>query len=189
MLREGALSMPIPVPAARLTLADRVLRLVISALAAAALGAGAAFARDFWRAPHGVIVSVFVLFPALCLWLVVSQRRVPWRRAWKWLHLELLTVFSVAPLAWTLIYGNSILDYRLGVMAIVGLIASSASAVALVIWQRFRPPLQGPYCPGCGYCLIGTGSDCCPECGRSFTLDELGVERDALDVESHEPAD
>jgi hypothetical protein len=38
----------------------------------------------------------------------------------------------------------------------------------------------GPYCPQCGYCLIGTPRQICPECGRPFTHEELGVTPEAL---------
>jgi hypothetical protein len=32
---------------------------------------------------------------------------------------------------------------------------------------------NGTLCPGCGYCVIGVFELRCPECGRSFTYDEL----------------
>lgn len=30
-------------------------------------------------------------------------------------------------------------------------------------------------CPGCGYCLKGLPANVCPECGRPFTLEEIGA--------------
>ena len=32
--------------------------------------------------------------------------------------------------------------------------------------------VTGPFCPECGYCVIGLPEQRCPECGQSFTLEE-----------------
>ena len=148
------------------------------------IGGGAAYVRVTWRVPHGAIAGLF-LMPALLFWLIASQRRVPWRHTLIWLHLELAVVSLIAPISWSLTFGNSLLDPHLGLMAGIWLIAAAAGTLALAIWQRLRPLLEGPYCRGCGYCLIGAPSDRCPECGRAYTLAELGVERSALSATSH----
>lgn len=38
-------------------------------------------------------------------------------------------------------------------------------------WRRFTQ--EGPRCPACGYSLKGLHEAKCPECGSSYTLDEL----------------
>ena len=44
-------------------------------------------------------------------------------------------------------------------------------------------PRRGPYCPQCGYCVVGLSENRCPECGRPFTAAELGVSEDELRAE------
>jgi len=63
-------------------------------------------------------------------------------------------------------------------MAALGWINSMTIGMAsALLLNRWRLParLKGPYCRRCGYCLIGTAEHRCPECGRAFTLRELGV--------------
>jgi len=38
-------------------------------------------------------------------------------------------------------------------------------------WRRFMRP--APLCPKCGYNLTGRTDTHCPECGTTYTLDEL----------------
>lgn len=42
-------------------------------------------------------------------------------------------------------------------------------------WARLRRVRRSrrPFCPACGYDLIGLSEARCPECGRRFTLEEL----------------
>lgn len=35
------------------------------------------------------------------------------------------------------------------------------------------------HCPGCGYCLTGLPEQVCPECGRAFELEEVGMGEEA----------
>jgi hypothetical protein len=50
-------------------------------------------------------------------------------------------------------------------------------------WAMARR-ISGPYCRGCRYHLRGVTNWRCPECGRPFTLKELGVSTADLFVES-----
>jgi uncharacterized OB-fold protein len=50
----------------------------------------------------------------------------------------------------------------------------------LLMRLRHQKRIPGPYCPQCGYCLIGLPSHRCTECGRPFTLEELKIDAAAL---------
>jgi hypothetical protein len=55
-------------------------------------------------------------------------------------------------------------------------IACGGIMIGSMLWRRWRAShVDPPRCPGCGYSLIGLPSLRCPECGRAFTLEELGV--------------
>ena len=62
---------------------------------------------------------------------------------------------------------------------VYGVLAWAAGAI---FFRRFsRVILQdGTLCPGCAYSLIGNTSMICPECGRTFTWNELGTTAEAL---------
>lgn len=40
---------------------------------------------------------------------------------------------------------------------------------------------QGTNCPQCGYCVRGVSSRICPECGRAFSLHDLGLSEAAFE--------
>ncbi len=42
------------------------------------------------------------------------------------------------------------------------------------------------YCPDCGYNLVGNTTHICPECGRSFTLEELEINSEDLQPHGQE---
>ena len=117
--------------------------------------------------------------PAICLGIVWSMRRIRWQHVSGRLIVTVFFTCSSYIVGWSLakrqLWGD-----MLWVMLVYGIIAVSASWLLLVVIQYFRRPLYGPYCPSCAYCLIGASSDRCPECGRDFTLAELGVPRDEL---------
>lgn len=54
-------------------------------------------------------------------------------------------------------------------------------AILLASARAYWPLREGPYCPRCGYCVIGVREHRCPECGRPFTLSELGVTAEELE--------
>lgn len=62
---------------------------------------------------------------------------------------------------------------------VYGVLAWAAGAI---FFRKFSGVIlqDGTLCPGCAYSLIGNTSMICPECGRAFTLDELGATREAL---------
>ncbi len=168
------------VRAAHLSASSRLWRLVLALAFSALIGSGARIVRPMFRGVHlEMIVSLFVILPCVCLLLTLSQRRVPWRQAMLWLVLEVTGAVAGFTAGWSVVHG-SLWDDLVGVMAAFLAIAVVASALLLIGWQHYRPPRSGPYCPACEYCLIGAPEDRCPECGRGFTLVELGVTREEL---------
>lgn len=65
--------------------------------------------------------------------------------------------------------------------------------LAYLIWEvgrHWRAWPRGAVCPNCRYSLVGVTERRCPECGREFTLDELGISASDLkppDVAEREP--
>ena len=166
---------------AHLTPAVRWRRLAAAVGVAGATGVASAFVRPMIAGPihYEALVSIFIVLPTVCLVLTLSLRDVPWGAALGPLVLELAAVCVAFP-AGVWLGPGGFADDLLGVMAGFWLIAVLACAGLLVGRQYFRPPVLGPYCPGCGYCLIGAPTDRCPECGRDFDPSELGVTREAL---------
>lgn|GEM_PF-1855136 len=55
--------------------------------------------------------------------------------------------------------------------------AGIATGVWIALCQRFGPIRinDGSQCPNCGYCVLGCVRLVCPECGRRFTLGDIGT--------------
>ena len=66
---------------------------------------------------------------------------------------------------------------------ILWIISGIVGGIVIAIVRPGRRPLPGPYCRGCGYCVVGLSEARCPECGRPFTAAELGVSEDELRAE------
>ena len=165
----------------RLTSSARWRRLLIAVVTAGATGIATAFVRPLATGPihYESVFSTLVVLPLLCLLLTLSLRRVAWRAALGWLILELTAVCAAFIIGVWLGPGRMHHDLP-EVMAVFWLVAVPVCAGLLVGYQWFRPLPTGPYCRDCGYCLIGTPSDCCPECGRPFDPQKLGVTREEL---------
>ena len=138
-------------------------------------------AKYLWLTP-------WVLLPIVSLMAVYTRRRIPWHRAMLWMAPDLAgcVCFFQATIAkiWTHyhVYLFDIPD-MLQYLLLTGGACFIVGAVLLLFLQVKPEPVKpGPYCPECGYCLIGLPRQICSECGRPFTLDELGVEADALKV-------
>jgi len=135
---------------------------------------------------YEAILALFVLMPAILLVLVWSVRRTPWKRVSGWLALAVLFTCLAFVAGWSLVE-RRLWDDVIFVMAAYGAIAAAACWGLLLAIQRLRRPLHGPYCPGCSYCLVGLTADRCPECGRAFTLEELGITREELRPTGSDP--
>ena len=73
--------------------------------------------------------------------------------------------------------------------------ALSFGLVYLCTWrivQAVSGPIliqDGTLCPGCGYCLRGCTGQRCPECGREYSLEELGTANAELDARAEDAAE
>lgn len=132
----------------------------------------------------------FVLLPTLFL---VHTLAAAWRgRRAYWCH---AFVGLIGLLAWgakwvgrdSSLYGIYV-SFGACILLLVATLGEAAvltnQGVHLVVWQlltcRLADDRREPYCPRCGYCLLFLPERRCPECGRPFTLREIGVapERD-----------
>lgn len=159
-----------------------VQRMSVAMLAACGTGLACGLLRPMFSGPihYEALISLFGLLPAICLGLVWSMRRLPWRRATAWLvagialsciGFGIFMMIGVQRFLW---------DDVMRVMAVYAVVASLVGWLLLFVIQMVQRPTAGPYCPACAYCLIGAREDRCPECGRAFTLDELGIGREEL---------
>lgn len=62
------------------------------------------------------------------------------------------------------------------------IVTFAIAALGLWFLRRVWRPIvrKGPYCLGCGYCVVALPRPVCPECGTPFTADELGITRAEL---------
>ena len=129
---------------------------------------------------------LLALLPVVSLMAVYTRRRIPWHRAILWMALELAgcIVFfeSTIDRVWNYECADRYDDLELLEMIVfIGMACLVVGAILLLILQVKPEPVKpGPYCPECGYCLIGLPRQICSECGRPFTLDELGIAADVL---------
>jgi hypothetical protein len=142
------------------------------------------FNRSRWQ----WFVALWILLPVVSLMAVFTRRRIRWHRALLWMSLELagcLCFFQATiERIWTH-YNVNVYDVPdlLELVFMTGAACFIVGATLLLFLQVKPEPVKpGPYCPECGYCLIGLPRQICSECGRPFTLEELGVELDALKV-------
>lgn len=72
--------------------------------------------------------------------------------------------------AWLPVYIRATVGFRAYVIPVWMGIAFRAmsSVICALMWRRFKARLKVAtlYCIGCGYCLLGNTSGCCPECGE-----------------------
>lgn len=70
-------------------------------------------------------------------------------------------------------YIHTVVKWTVAVMPLF-VVLGTPLAWGLNLWAA-RRRITGPYCRGCRYHLKGVADHRCPECGRPFTLKELGV--------------
>jgi hypothetical protein len=170
-------------------LRERVVRFAI--FSAVGCVAGASIAMIEVKFPYrdsrwSWLFIICGLAPIVCLMAVFTRRRVLWHRAILWMGLELAgcVCFFQATIERIWRYYN-VNFFEIPDLLQMVLMAGAACFVVgavLLLFLQVKPeePKPGPYCPQCGYCLIGLPRQICSECGRPFTLAELGVTAEML---------
>jgi hypothetical protein len=166
----------------------RVGRFAVFSAVGAGLGAlfgwnGYPTRAQFGRGP--LAPELFLLPGIAVILIILTRRRIRWHQALLWMALELagLICFFEAVLDQAGHYWHGrflrpeMIDQILG----AGATSFVCGAMLLLLMQlRHQKRIPGPYCPQCGYCLIGLPSHRCTECGRPFTLEELKIDAAAL---------
>lgn len=160
----------------RLPLSVRFLRLGGTAIIALLVGGGCGHTHPLtlngihWSA----VFPYFFLIPGAIVWLITSQRYVPWRHAAPWIVSEVCLLWSGFAAGWLMT--TTFIGAYLGALLLGLMVSLIMAPCILILFQMYFCRLTcGPYCPNCKYCLIGSVWNRCPECGRPFTLSELGV--------------
>jgi len=162
----------------------RILRFAIFSIAGIILGTVVGWAdikTQFTEDQAGWLMFLLVLLPVVSLMAVFTRRRIRWNRAILWMALELAGCVcffeSTLDFIWRRNHINRFDDVQILQMILyMGLACFIFGAILLLFLQvKPEPPKPGPYCPECGYCLIGSPRKICSECGRPFTLEELKI--------------
>ncbi|MFN3168175.1 MAG: protein kinase domain-containing protein [Phycisphaeraceae bacterium] len=126
---------------------------------------------------QGAIALVGLSF--LCVVVGVSRR--PLLRALSRLNIG-LALFSAVLAGFTVIGAGPYWDEAMAMVVslwLVGVVlGNSLTVIVVLLLPAAAPP--GPVCPNCKYSLVGVREHRCPECGRPFTLRELGIRQSDL---------
>jgi hypothetical protein len=131
-------------------------------------------------------ISCLILLPGITLIIVYTRRRIPWRSALLWMALETFGCACFFEATLEMVCLNSIAfrngdpDFLITVLTLAGLSFVCGTILLYFLQRKPLPAKPGPYCPQCAYCLVGTPRMVCPECGRGFTLEELGISAEEL---------
>ena len=161
-----------------MTIGQRIVRLILLSMLSPLIGFGAQetlHAEDAFDMGTAAVV-------ALSLLLFVRWSLRPRRNETAWLEAELLVVWGAFLPTW--IAGEGIARFEAIDLLPVGYVASAlclggCHRLACRLYAAWWAP-RGARCPGCDYCLLGLREHRCPECGRPFRLEELGVSEEEL---------
>jgi hypothetical protein len=170
-------------------LRTKVLRFVTFCAAGAAIGAIVEAVNITLSLDHGagqLIVTTIVSLMLISILILATRKRIQWHRAILWLLLEVagcIAFFGATMDRMWYFFGK----YRspqpeILQAALVFGVGCYLGGAILILFMQVKPRKEkpGPYCRGCRYCLIGVPDNVCPECGRPFTIDELGIPPEAL---------
>jgi hypothetical protein len=124
------------------------------------------------------LTSLAVCVLASLALVVRYHRSTPAAAALGLVEGQIFIIWSCFVLGWRIdtdeLFGEFLLIWFCWWLAMA--ITCGSMMAGSMLWRRWRASRIDPTrCPGCGYSLIGLPSQRCPECGRGFTLDELGV--------------
>jgi hypothetical protein len=167
----------------------RIGRFVIFSIIGCLGGAIVAFVEvqfPFNEVRWHAFIALAILLPIVGFMAIFTRRRILWYRAILWMGLELAGCVCFFQATIERIWRHYRLFYFqvedvLQIVLMAGVVCFIFGAVLLLFLQvKPEKAKPGPYCPECGYCLIGLPKRICSECGRPFTLEELGIEEGEL---------
>ena len=181
--------------------AGPIVRSVVSIALGGVLAAGAlglsfllaavvpAWSRSYGRGPSptdelvaSTLALTSLLYIAALVWIWTRSQRNPRHEFWRALWMTLLVVAAVAVLGFFI---DQTEPFRYAFDVLISTLLCLGGAVVLLIWlqavRRFVQgrPLRDPdgtldvRCPTCGYRMVGLHESRCPECGTTYTLDDL----------------
>ena len=138
-------------------------------------------AVDLRHVPGVFVIGLLVILAGMIVRLLKDCRHAAswWIAASAGAYVGLLVYIPVSLL---LPFNLTITDHRLDVVLLGLLWTLFYSGVHVFVWQvlrMFYGPVvvqDGTLCPGCGYSLLGAPDQVCSECGRKFTVEELGID-------------
>jgi hypothetical protein len=180
-------------------LRTKILRVATFCAAGAVIGAIVEAVNIALSLDHGagqLIVTTMVSFILISALIVITRKRIEWHRAIVWLLLEVAGCIcffgATMDRIWYFFGRYRAVQPEILQGALVFGVGCYLCGAMLILFMQVKPRKDkpGPYCRGCGYCLIGVPPNICPECGRPFTIEELGVPVEALfpELSRHSPS-
>jgi len=131
------------------------------------------FLKHFERLTGGFVFTMWIFYAAAAISMIVLRIRRPelGRPCRCWGYPVVPVVFIAASLLITVL---AIKASPVETLAWLGILV--AGAPAYYLWRRWVPVEEHVpvgLCPGCGYNLHGLREQRCPECGRTFTFEEV----------------
>lgn len=151
---------------------------IVFAITGLVSGAISRNARDSGPIHYEAIVS-WAFLMVMSFVAMRLNRRQPRHSALIDFNLQAFFLWFAFLAGWSVV-NESIWEDILLVLGAWWLGVALVGTLALVLLQKFYPPKFGPYCPGCGYYLVGLSQQICPECGRGFSIEELGISEEDL---------
>lgn len=162
-------------------------RIVFYSLAGGFIGFINAYFADYQTAGCFALTVFFVLLPALHLVIIYRGLYIPILLGMRSSYIAILCSLMIFEVVYALVlehlrdgrYDSSVFLAHTALAFIVHVPITAT----LIVWNLLdESRIRSTNCLGCGYPLKGLIKKQCPECGRPFTLEELGVSQEELDV-------